>query len=321
MYSHVCIAGTFDQLHIGHTAFLKEAFAHGSFVTIGITSDEFVKKYKKNVVGIRPFSERRYHMLLWLAAHRFEHQSAIVSIDDPYQPAASDPSLQALLVTDDNKKTGDAINVRRLERNLSPLELIVVPLVNAPDGIPVASTRVRIGEIHASGDLVMPETLRSILSQPFGEVYKNEAVSELLKKLHGTDVLCIGDKTADVVLKSGNAPLLVIVDGMVERETYAKDWQNSVELTSYKKLFIKSGPGFISHEAFASLTNWVKEKAPTVMIIDGEDDLLTLPAILAAPIGSVVLYGQPKEGMVVVAVTDETKLKARDFLRSFTKRI
>jgi len=41
--------------------------------------------------------------------------------------------------------------------------------------------------------------------------------------------------------------------------------------------------------------------------IKGEEDLLTLPAVLFAPLDSVVCYGQPGKGMVLVKVTEEKK--------------
>jgi len=43
------------------------------------------------------------------------------------------------------------------------------------------------------------------------------------------------------------------------------------------------------------------------LIIDGEEDLLVLPVVQYAPIGSVVYYGQPGEGLVKVVVTKEKK--------------
>jgi len=48
----------------------------------------------------------------------------------------------------------------------------------------------------------------------------------------------------------------------------------------------------------------------------GEEDLATIPAVVYAPIGSIVIYGQPKEGVVLIKVTPETKLRFAEMLRN-----
>jgi uncharacterized protein (UPF0218 family) len=44
-------------------------------------------------------------------------------------------------------------------------------------------------------------------------------------------------------------------------------------------------------------------------MIDGEEDLLTLVAVLSAPEDTLVVYGQPHIGIVAVKATEETKEK------------
>ena len=39
-------------------------------------------------------------------------------------------------------------------------------------------------------------------------------------------------------------------------------------------------------------------------------------AVVYAPIGSIVIYGQPKEGVVLIKVTPETKLRFAEMLRN-----
>jgi len=50
------------------------------------------------------------------------------------------------------------------------------------------------------------------------------------------------------------------------------------------------------------------------IVVDGEEDLATLPAILYAPLGSAVVYGQPNEGSVLVEVTPEKKKHVMDLM-------
>lgn len=49
------------------------------------------------------------------------------------------------------------------------------------------------------------------------------------------------------------------------------------------------------------------EKGDSAVLVDGEEDLLTLVAVIAAPQGSLVVYGQPGEGIVLVRVTEGKK--------------
>ena len=51
--------------------------------------------------------------------------------------------------------------------------------------------------------------------------------------------------------------------------------------------------------------------------VEGEEDLATLPAVVAAADGTGVVYGQPDEGMVLVRVTPETRAEMADLLERF----
>jgi len=51
------------------------------------------------------------------------------------------------------------------------------------------------------------------------------------------------------------------------------------------------------------------------IIVEGEEDLATLPAILYSPPGSAVVYGQPNEGSVLVDVTAEKKLHIEELMK------
>ena len=55
--------------------------------------------------------------------------------------------------------------------------------------------------------------------------------------------------------------------------------------------------------------------------ITGEEDLIVIPAIILLPLGSVVVYGQPKmnteEGIVVTPITSTLKMLAQDLLDKF----
>ena len=70
-------------------------------------------------------------------------------------------------------------------------------------------------------------------------------------------------------------------------------------------------------QLLVALREAVGSAEPVTIIVDGEEDLATLPALVLAPAGSSVIYGQPGAGMVHVAVTDTQTEEARRLLEQF----
>jgi uncharacterized protein (UPF0218 family) len=50
-------------------------------------------------------------------------------------------------------------------------------------------------------------------------------------------------------------------------------------------------------------------------MVTGEEDLITLPLVAYAPIGSIILYGQPSQGIVVVRVERRIQETAKHLMR------
>ncbi|MGA8855944.1 MAG: DUF359 domain-containing protein [Candidatus Bathyarchaeia archaeon] len=61
-------------------------------------------------------------------------------------------------------------------------------------------------------------------------------------------------------------------------------------------------------------------KGNSVVVVDGEEDLLTLPAILSSPDKSLVVYGQPSVGIVLVRVTPEKKKDVTKLVEEMEKK-
>ena len=71
--------------------------------------------------------------------------------------------------------------------------------------------------------------------------------------------------------------------------------------------------GTITQEAIFAIKEALERNEHTHIVVDGEEDLLTLIAVLYAPENAFVVYGQPYSGIVVVKVS---RLRKKLRLRS-----
>lgn len=316
MYHRVFVAGTFDRLHKGHDTILTAACNAGEAVTIGLTSDLFVKNFKKNI-PVAPFEERKKALEQWLAAHGYGDKTLIVPIDDPYEPAASLTDIEVLVVTPENKSRGEEVNRIRKEKGLAPLRLLVVPLVPAQDTKAIASTRIRNGEIDHRGRLLLPDNLRPELGQPIGPVLIGDAIGSSIEAHRNGIIVTIGDITTKTLLSAGVIPSLSVVDFLVARAPYPELDGRFTALNIFR-VHVNSGPGFIAKEAISVIQKWASHpEEKIVLAVSGEEDLLALPAIAYAPIGAVVYYGQPGKGAVEVVISADKQREAKALLARF----
>jgi hypothetical protein len=84
---------------------------------------------------------------------------------------------------------------------------------------------------------------------------------------------------------------------------------------SYKTIEVKNPAATLTKELIDVIRDSLNSDERVKIIVDGEEDLATLPAILYAPLGSAVVYGQPDEGSVLVDVTPEMKTRIDEFMK------
>ncbi len=102
------------------------------------------------MVEVRGFEERKEDLegLLRTLGKGAYH---VERIDDRFGPAARRADLQAIVVSEETVGTADDLNEERERRGLPPLKVVKVPLLPAEDGLPISSSRIRSGEIDATG--------------------------------------------------------------------------------------------------------------------------------------------------------------------------
>lgn len=165
-------------------------------------------------------------------------------------------------------------------------------------------------------DLVIPREFRSLFKKPFGQLFRGdglEAARKVKKELRDERVIVVGDVTLRNMLALGVKPDLAILDLRTEREKQEK------QTLEGRVVKVRNPAGTITEELWESVHEAV-EKPGTTILVDGEEDLAVLPCILEADWDTVILYGQPGEGIVLVRVNEEKKLEAGMILKVLLNR-
>ena len=162
---------------------------------------------------------------------------------------------------------------------------------------------------------VLPVAMRAELKTPLGHLFRGppaETVQRLVEFLEDRETpifAVVGDFTSESILASSLEPDIVVVDHRVMRITV-----DPLDHGSRQIINTKNAQGTVDAEAWEALEEAVTLKSQASVIVEGEEDLLVLPLISLTPLGSVIVYGQPREGMVVIEVTEEVKGWTDDFL-------
>ena len=155
--------------------------------------------------------------------------------------------------------------------------------------------------------LSLPPALREAFKEPFGPVYVD---TEALLADAGRPILAIGDVVTHHLRAAGHAPHVAVVDGRTERETAPDEVRNSIPEPD---VTVENPAATLSRDLLVALRDAVEREAPTTIAVDGEEDLVALPALYCCPADGSVVYGQPGEGMVL-ADAAANRERARDLL-------
>jgi len=164
--------------------------------------------------------------------------------------------------------------------------------------------------------ILTPE-LRRRLKQPLGLLIRgpfNDTVvrlGEILRKKKPTLIVSVGDSVTATLIERKILPDVSITDDLCMR----KRLSSQVPFTDEKIVRVHNPQATITDEAIVAVKNAFVTTERTRIMVQGEEDLLTLAAVLFAPLNSLVLYGQPQEGLVVIDVTPEKKAEIASILR------
>lgn len=323
-YNLVVAGGTFDHFHKGHREFLKFILSCSKKVVLGLTSDQYIKN-KKLIDSIENYSKRKQTLERFLETQKALERVEIAPIDNLFIPKQwEELPIEAIIVSKDSKQGAEEINKKRN----SPLKIVIAPFSTGEDGKIISSTRIRNGEINREGKPYISPTwlthalhitpdLTKQLKLPFGTFIKD--LSSLKNK--SPLLIAVGDVTTKALNYLSFNNTISVVDFFVERK---KTFSSFLELgfSGTETIFYVDNPrGTLTPQLFKTAQEIFvipNQQERMVIKINGEEDLAVLPLLLAAPLGYVILYGQPRVGVVMVEVTEEQKEKAYNITNQFT---
>ena len=167
--------------------------------------------------------------------------------------------------------------------------------------------------------IITPE-LKVKLKEPFGLLIKgsfDQTMAKMaeIKKQNPPKIISVGDVVTKNLHDYNILPDLAIIDNQSMRNKV----QHTINISSAVK--VKNPQGTITKEAIEAIKKTIKNnKQAQQIIVDGEEDLLTLITVLYAPEKAIIVYGQPYEGIVLIKVSPEKKTEATKILREMKKR-
>ena len=158
----------------------------------------------------------------------------------------------------------------------------------------------------------LPDSLRDQLKIPLGVLLPigQDDKTNIQKYLSDDSfIITIGDRTTEKMIDFDLIPSLQIIDGLEKRIK-----RDIIKLGNAFELKIDNPAAEITLESIEIIKKAFTMNSPIRLTVNGEEDLLVLPVCIHAPENSVILYGQPNKGLVLVQITTEIRNKAQALL-------
>lgn len=337
MHSLGLVGGTFDRFHAGHRALIESGLAECARLEVWLTSD---RQADSKDSRIESWADRSTNLLSALG--KLAKRVSVHVLEDEDGPAPWHETASAILCTPETIVGCERINRARAENGLGALEVIVVEHVAAHDGAAISSSRVRAGEIDCEGAAYLPEDagqvsfvmtreVESNLKDPFGQLFEGPednpsvAMRAVLEEIFGSHgpVIAVGDVTVKTLQDLGSPADIALIDGRTKRE----EWEgaSTIDHSLYDDTRTCENPaGQLSAELYlacaAAMQAWREDGRTCLIDVDGEEDLAPLLLHPLAPLGAVVLYGQPGKGVVLRWTGADSKGRCRDLLAAMDRQ-
>jgi len=308
-YKAIGLGGTFDHFHTGHKQFISFAASLSSTLFIGITEQK-LSRGKHLSELIEPLRMRASRVKSF--CKKLQVRCEISTLINVYGPTLSNTKIKALAVTEETQRGADQINVAREKLKLPKLQVYICPLFAAKNGKPLHAEDIRGGLISRTGivygdafsnDLRLSANQREVFVQPQGKIITQPTANQ------PSFTAVVGDTSLEYFIENTLPYDLGIFDKMRERQAV-----ESRIIDALKPDLTTVNPrGVITIDLVQTLKKSLDKKRKHIFV-QGEEDLAAVALVLMLPLQSAIYYGQPKQGIIEMIVTERLKNKVYDVL-------
>jgi len=324
------VGGTFDRFHSGHSLLLSAACRDSARVEVHVTIDEMASKKSP---FIEDYETRVDHILTW--ASNNNSSVHVFPLGNNFGPAPNHKTADCIVATQETIGNCEQINDSRIINNLPVLKIINVPHIIDSFGEILSSSRIRSGAVDRDGNpwiteiqrnniVKMTQILDSELKTPMGNIFSGpgdlpevamSSALECLPEKRGS-IIAVGDVTVKTLLDMEIIPDIGLIDGMTKRTALKES--EIVDMDVFDEVKNTENPaGCLTPSLLQTIEESIASQNSVVINVEGEEDLAPLYIHCLAPIGSVVLYGQPNVGVVSQISTLAVKERCRELLSMF----
>jgi uncharacterized protein (UPF0218 family) len=162
---------------------------------------------------------------------------------------------------------------------------------------------------------LLTPSLRKELKAPLGLLIRGSfrqtmhKLRRIIEESKPVKIIAVGDRVSENMLKSGLRLDLAIVDSKVMRKPI-----KPLKFNTNRTFHVSNPAGTLTDEACETMEEALSLDGQVRVLVEGEEDLLTLAVVLAASEGSLVVYGQPKQGIVIISVTGDSKRMVQEIV-------
>lgn len=150
------------------------------------------------------------------------------------------------------------------------------------------------------------------LKKPLGKVFPT--IQQLIATSKRKKIISIGDISTINMINTGTKPHLAVFDFKSHRKELESQLKNILEINYPNPKKYENESGTISNDLINDAPKLIEEGGG--ILIKGEEDICALAFIMSADDRYVIIYGQPKEGIVLIKPTNELKNKIKKWILS-----